>query len=419
VNDEMPHDDELRALYRKLPADVPRSQIDDTILAAARRRSDVARRRSIVRRLRWTVPLAAAAGVVLTLTLTHLTPDQGALQRSSHSMAFNALPWSEQSGDSSVSAWVAQPPFPSSAQQTAPAYPSPAVPPASAQPPAPSYASPAVPRPSAQPSAAPPPAQPGNLNALGYMMDGSPAARVDQDKANTDERADHETAAATADAKKPAAAAKAEAARPMAPPPVAAAAPAAPPLAALTEEARGKGRALAKLKDVAPAREAKAHDELDAAGRVAGGAPAGAAASATAPEAGTAAGTTRETQAGGAAASDSATAACEAAPPSPPQEVPPWPFNLEAGLTADEACRRVSAALHRKCAFFDTRVDMELSPIVPIDRGRVVGTSASRLTLALRNGKLWSVVLQLTSPAGDTSQAVLVAPDAPAPPPPR
>jgi len=76
VSDQMPHDDELRALYRKLPADEPPATLDDTILQAARRGSALARRQNIVRRLRLAIPLAAAAGVVLTLTLTRLTPEQ-------------------------------------------------------------------------------------------------------------------------------------------------------------------------------------------------------------------------------------------------------------------------------------------------------------------------------------------------------
>ncbi|MFN2427807.1 MAG: hypothetical protein ABR587_15325, partial [Candidatus Binatia bacterium] len=75
MSEQMPHDEDLRKLYRELPADEPRAQIDDAILAAARRTS-TAKRPSLLRRLRWTIPMAAAAGVVLTLTLTRLAPER-------------------------------------------------------------------------------------------------------------------------------------------------------------------------------------------------------------------------------------------------------------------------------------------------------------------------------------------------------
>jgi hypothetical protein len=77
--ESLPHDDELGELYRCLPADEPRAELDRAILeagrrAAARPRGVVRSIRSVrsIRRVRWIAPLAAAAGVVLTLTLTRV-----------------------------------------------------------------------------------------------------------------------------------------------------------------------------------------------------------------------------------------------------------------------------------------------------------------------------------------------------------
>lgn len=69
---ELPHDDDLARLYRQLPADQPSPEIDRAILDAAR---TVRPRRGAVLRMRWALPIAAAAGVVLMLTLTRLTPE--------------------------------------------------------------------------------------------------------------------------------------------------------------------------------------------------------------------------------------------------------------------------------------------------------------------------------------------------------
>src|SRR5689334_2143271 len=79
VSEQLPHDEELRTLYRRLPADEPRADIDANILAAARAESRQHRRSVVLRRLRWTLPLAAAAGVILTLSLTRLEHHRDAL----------------------------------------------------------------------------------------------------------------------------------------------------------------------------------------------------------------------------------------------------------------------------------------------------------------------------------------------------
>lgn len=72
----MPHDDELRDLYRRLPSDEPRAEIDAKILSAARSGNARQSRTTLLRRIRWALPLAAAAGVVLTFALMRLAPER-------------------------------------------------------------------------------------------------------------------------------------------------------------------------------------------------------------------------------------------------------------------------------------------------------------------------------------------------------
>jgi hypothetical protein len=90
VSDQLPHDEELRSLYRRLPADEPRAEIDEAILSAARELADATARKSSDRHEghrrrfmapgRFVLPLAAAAAsVILTVTLTRLTPEQPAV----------------------------------------------------------------------------------------------------------------------------------------------------------------------------------------------------------------------------------------------------------------------------------------------------------------------------------------------------
>ena len=350
MSDQMPHDEQLRALYRELPADEPRAELDEAILAAARRRNDVERRRTLLRRLRWTVPMAAAAGLVLTLTLTRLTPEQ----RATTSMS----------------------------------------PPAPQETPVGSYASRDEMREEAAPLA-----QPGNLQGLGDLSDGAPAtpgSGAGRDNAVLDRPAARADAAPMARTAR-----KEEAARPAAPPAAAASAaapaPAAPPPPAVSasDAARVKSRALGQIAEMAPAPEAK---ELDDANRAASAAP----------EMAIAAKKPADEDAGA-----GSYGAFEAPAPA---AVEPWPFGLEAGLTAEETCRRVRAALDRECEFRAGLVDLPLDPAATIDRGPHAGRSASRLTLALQDNKLWSAVLTLRLPDGTTGQVALIARDpAPAP----
>jgi hypothetical protein len=76
---ELPHDDDLRALYRQLPAEEPQAQTDDAIRAAARRAVAAAPRHSAPAWrgiLRWQVPVAVAATLLLTLVIVREEPAQ-------------------------------------------------------------------------------------------------------------------------------------------------------------------------------------------------------------------------------------------------------------------------------------------------------------------------------------------------------
>ncbi len=73
-SDGMPDDESLRRLYHTMPKLEPPVEIDNAILAAARGQG--ARRRSLRSRalVRWGVPLAAAASILVTFALTRLEP---------------------------------------------------------------------------------------------------------------------------------------------------------------------------------------------------------------------------------------------------------------------------------------------------------------------------------------------------------
>lgn len=72
---DMPRDDALRALYRQLPAEDPRTEVDEVIRAAARKavgagpRASGAAPTAYSRTLRWAVPLATAASLVLVVMM--------------------------------------------------------------------------------------------------------------------------------------------------------------------------------------------------------------------------------------------------------------------------------------------------------------------------------------------------------------
>ncbi len=305
MNDEMPHDDELRALYRKLPADEPRAALDDAILAAARRRNKVAVR-TLTRRLRWSLPLAAAAGVVLMLTLTRLTPEQPAVD-------LTAAP--------AVTETHKQPLPPLAPQR---------------EPDGANREADTVRAEQAQP----PPAATSDAKERDQYMALAQEARPPDAARKREESARAQQLESNAQRRAPDRRNLAAAAPPAAPVPRALPPSATPPVPAAPSEA---SRAIAGMLMSAASSQ---HDA--------------------------------------------------------------WPFGLEAALPADDACRRVSSALHVTCTFRDEVAVVTLAAPAPIDRGRLAGKSVSRLTLALRNGSLRSVALQF---ADGTGEEVLTAPE--------
>jgi hypothetical protein len=129
--DGMPDDESLRRLYRTMPKLEPPIEIDNAILEAARRTA--ARRRTLRSRvaLRWGVPLAAAAGILLTFALTRLAREQREVDMPDRRATTSAPP---------------TPPQPVAAPAPAPRAETPAPPPRSAAPaPPPHAAAPATP----------------------------------------------------------------------------------------------------------------------------------------------------------------------------------------------------------------------------------------------------------------------------------
>jgi len=80
-DDALPRDEALRALYRQLPAEEPRAEIDAAILAAARRAvgagpASAKASQPAWRSPRWQIPFAIAATMVLTLVIVREEPAQ-------------------------------------------------------------------------------------------------------------------------------------------------------------------------------------------------------------------------------------------------------------------------------------------------------------------------------------------------------
>ncbi|HXC52603.1 MAG TPA: hypothetical protein VN634_17100 [Candidatus Limnocylindrales bacterium] len=125
-SDAMPDDESLRRLYHTMPKLEPPVEIDNAILAAARRQAT--RRRSLRSRtlIRWGVPLAAAASILVTFALTRLEPEPHA----DHSRAVDTVESRAKSEDQ----FLADAPQTDSARLSAPAAPA-AAPPAAAPPP--------------------------------------------------------------------------------------------------------------------------------------------------------------------------------------------------------------------------------------------------------------------------------------------
>lgn len=359
MTDEMPHDDELQAAYRRLPADEPPEAVDAAILGAARRRSDEERRRRRIRRIRMSVPLAAAAGMILTLTLTHLGGDRrDAL-----------LPLGETSGQESravaeanrakVAAPASEPEAVAALSADAPAAPPPSPPPAPA-----AMAKRAIP--SSEPQRTVPPRQPkkekadagpareataesapgsrtegGSHRSLGYIEGFPPAAASgDADAGDADE-----PAAGAAEMHDDAQLARS-------------------PAPASEEAASARARDNASIAALAGSAPKPAESGMDSAG-------------------------------------------IPATPPKAPADASPWPFGLDAAIDADEACRRITAALHQACAFREGVAVVTVDPPVAVDRGALAGRRVSLLTLTLREGRLARVALKLPSADGTSVEEVV------------
>lgn len=335
--DEMPHDEALRDLYRSLPADEPRAELDDAIVAAAKRLAEVRRSRQIVRRLRWAVPLAAAAGLVLTLTLTRLTPQQVTTGTSFRSVESDAPP-------------VAVPQEAFSATQAAP--------PAKTE---------AVPQEHAE--------------RASEAAREQPRAVAREKNSEARRPADHALAKNHAQTQRLAEAQPRELA-PAAPPVVPPAAPAAvpPPAARAAQPAVPPALAARKAAPGAPASEGSAALLQQAP-------------------------TPREHDR---SAPDRA-GANEAAGLRASDEEDSWPFALQAGLSAEETCRRVRTVLKHSCRFHEGVALVPVSPPARIDRGSDKGKNVSHLKLTLRDGRLSKVILRVLSQNGTTEDIVLTA----------
>lgn len=338
MSDELPHDEGLQELYRGLPADEPRAALDETIMAAARHSVATRMTSTVARRLRWALPLAAAAGVVLTLTLTRLTPEQ----RDLGLVARNVAPSADRQGHLRAPGSDGGEGFADAVRG--------AVDEAATQTP---------PRGDARSAA-------------------RPAARHESaaQVSSLEEKRPEVGGTAPAAPSPPTAMAKASPAAPTPPQAASAPAPPAAPPSALADrmatnttarEADGKPRALA-----APSSPDSAARAAQLAAAVAAAAP--------------------------------RTESYARADLEKPGE---WPFGLEAGLAAQEACRRVSAALHRDCVFRNDIATVTLAPPAAIDRGPLAGNDVSRLTLTLHDGRLRSVALVLVGGTEET----LVAPE--------
>lgn len=420
MNDEMPHDDQLRALYRKLPADEPRAQLDDAILAAARKRAREAARLRVLRRVRWTVSLAAAAGLVLTLTLNQRTsePELKRADVSEVQLTEHAPP----AGAPAAAPTPAPAPATLDALedrdarlQDAPA----AAAPARKAEPGAAYARKQEAQPLAKDIAAgrarakadsePPVAKPeskkpnepaaksaapdGNEGSAGASTGENLSGAVRSNLQSLGSMRGSDEAAA------PPPTGSGAAKRSDVVPP---SAPAAPEFdIAPSKGVKGSSVEAQRPRDEAPpnaaTRAAGARPRAEFADDQAADAAKGKEAAAAPPPA-------AESDAGD-------VAACEAAPEVPAAPPEPWPFGLEPGLAPEEACRRVSEAIHQECRFLAGFVDMPLTPAARIDRGRMAGRNASHLMMSLQRDKLWSVILSFRSPDGSVTQESLIAPD--------
>ena len=85
-----------------------------------------------------------------------------------------------------------------------------------------------------------------------------------------------------------------------------------------------------------------------------------------------------------------------------------WPFGLEPDLAADEACRRITAALAVACEFRGARADVVVSPPRAIDRGRHAGRSVERIAIFEQKGRIATLEIRI---AGETAPLVFTRSD--------
>jgi hypothetical protein len=436
VSDQLPHDEDLRTLYRKLPADEPRAEIDEAILAAARAQIHERQRARFLERLRWAMPLAAAASIAVTLTLIRVAPKQtplpaaqvdGEVETLQTKAAKQTRPPAAGSASSSRDEGhdsqpredideartleqkkkadgplMAAPALRGAAPQppaAVPAAPQPdaearAKSPASAKPPAEQFATtPGAPH-AAPPSAAPPPAPSAAPPAI--PSPAAPEARARRGVSDSLKGLGYITGSEPA-SKEASPAASGNADSPAPPPPATgeAAAPRDDLRSSVQDQlqkandARAKSEVTAELHDdqLADKKDAFASDDL--ARRRAE--ESDSASERAKPEAGTLAG-------------------------SVPAQPAAWPFRLEPGLEAEESCRRVAAMLKTSCNVSSDTATISLAKPQTISTGEFAGSKVSRVRLLFRNGKLWKISLLLE---GYKTEQVLVAPasavDAPPP----
>ena len=363
---ELPDDEDLRRVYRELPADEPRAEIDQAILDAARR--SVAQgggTRGVVRRLRWALPLAMAAGVVLTLTLHRAAEDR--------STTMPAAP----------------------VDKAAPG---------------------GVERAAGQ--------QKGDGGELTGRMNAQPeemretkesdearsrvAARKDEDAPASD------SAAALADrqgaygmAEEPEAIAPAGAPAALPAPPASPASPASPrkvPAAPAASPSKAPAAKAATAAAVTPNTATATDSRAPATGNPSRDSLLSKRSTDRLMEA---------PAAQDAARSEETAMAPAPVPPAnrakPAAENALWPFGLEAGLAADEACRRLAEALRARCVFAGDDADLTTAHALIVDRGTYSGRSMKRIVLHARDGVLDRVEMWLTGPWGEDEQVRIVA----------
>jgi len=332
--DGMPDDHGLRELYRTLPADEPRAELDDQILAAARLGAAAGAKepRSVVHRLRWAVPVAMAAGVVLTLTLTRLTPEQQAvnlpvaetdLRLEKHAPASPSMDSIGAADASRANAPQAQPEAELKSKED-------------------------------ESTSRRAPARKDEADSARINGAVMPDAR---DSAPTD---------AIVRPSKPAS------------PPAAALAPPAATVAPGSPEPSPPAPSDA----APPADTPRVWENLRGLGYVDKPRDRG--------HAGIAAKRASPNEADVAAATGAVTGA------------EPWPFGLESGLPAGEACRRVTEAVRKPCTLSGTIADVTVEAGVIVDRGAYAGRSATRIRLLAEGNLIVGVELQLKTGNGGT-----------------